>query len=178
MFWLQPAGQVLAASPAEDNPPPQITSPADEASRGKSPQEQLQKLFQQEKKNHERQKGMIDKADNAGDKLTELITRAKKNGKETKSMEKALAQFNARLGEIRLTYDQMEQVIRKHAGFDDNGKVVDAENAKKTVAEIRRGNKEIRQSLAKALKDVGQAGKKNRQNNPPRPATGPSDQTS
>jgi len=178
VFCLQPAGQVLAASPADDNAPPQNTAPVDETNPGKTPQEQLQRLFQQEKKNHEKQKDMISKADNAGDKLTELIARAKKNGKETKSMEKSLAQFNARLGEIRLTYDQMEQVIRQHAGFDDKGKVVNAENAKKTVTEIRQGNKEIRQSLVKALKDIGQAGKKNRQQNNPRPASKPSDQTS
>ncbi|NMB55670.1 MAG: hypothetical protein GYA15_13325 [Leptolinea sp.] len=178
VFCLQPAGQVLAALPADDNAPPQNTAPVDETDTGKTPQEQLQRLFQQEKKNHEKQKDVISKAENARDKLTELIARAKKNGKETKSMEKALAQFNTRLGEIRLTYDQMEQVIRQHAGFDDKGKVVNAENAKKTVVEIRQGNKEIRQSLVKALKDIGQAGKKNRQQNNPRPAAKPSDQTS
>jgi hypothetical protein len=178
ILCLQPAVSVFAMSPADDTNPPQAaplpdTSNPPKGGAGNLPQAALGKLFKQEQKNHERQQATINKADKAGSRLSELIARAKENNKNTAGLEKALADFNTRLGEIRLSYDQTGRLIKQHSGFDDQGKVTDAEKAKTTLEEIRKGNQEVRQSLTKTVKDLREAGKEYRQANPRPTATPP-----
>jgi len=172
---MQPAAQVFAVSPADDTTPTQVT-PLPEGDGSRVKQAALGKLFQVEKKNHERQQGLINKADKGANQLSELIARAKENGKDTSVLEKALADFNTKLGEIRLAYDQTGRLIKQHAGFDDQGKVTDPEIARKTVEDVRKGNQEVRQTLAQAVKALREAGQEFRKANPrpsPTPAANP-----
>jgi hypothetical protein len=172
---LQPAMQVFAMSPAEDTTPPQVT-PLPEGDGSRVKQAALGKLFQVEEKNHNRQQEMINKADKGANRLSELIARAKENGKDTAALEKALADFNTKLGEVRLAYDQTGRLIKQHAGFDDQGKVTNPEIARKTLEDVRKGNQEVRQMLAQAIKGLREAGQEFRKANPrpyPTPAVNP-----
>jgi hypothetical protein len=168
---MQPAAQVFAMSPADDITPPQVT-PLPESDGSRVKQAALAKLFQVEEKTHERQQGLINKADKGANRLSELIARAKENGKDTSNLEKALAVFNTKLGEIRLTFDQTGRLIKQHAGFDDQGKVTDPEIARKTAEDVRKGNQEVRQMLTQAVKALREAGQEFRKANP-RPSPTP-----
>lgn len=95
-----------------------------------------------------------------------MIARAKENGKDTAGLETALAEFNTTLGEARLKYDQTGRIIRQHPGFDDEGKVIEAETARTTLEEIRTGSKEVREIVGGALKSLREAGKAFREANP------------
>jgi hypothetical protein len=168
---MQPAAQVFAMSSADDTTPPQVT-PMPESDGSRAKQVALGKVFQVEEKNHERQQELINKADKGANKLSELIARAKAKGKDTAELEKALADFNTKLGEIRLAYDQTGRLIKQHAGFDDQGKVTDPEIARKTLEDVRKGNQEVRQMLAQAVKALREAGQEFRKANP-RPSLTP-----
>jgi hypothetical protein len=164
-----PAGYVFASAPADDSTPPQSTPQA-----GKKP---LDQSFKLEQKAHEHQDEMLTKAATASSKVSELIARAKSNGKDTSALEKALADFNTKIGQIRLTFDQTGKLIKEHKGFDADGKVTDRDQAMKTVEAIHKGNQDVRKSLATAVKDLRAAGEEYRKANP-RPTQKPTNQPS
>jgi hypothetical protein len=168
-FNMFPVGSVHAAYTADDATPPQPTHQAE-----KKP---LDQVFQAEQKAHERQGEMITKAVSASSKFSELIARVKSNGKDTTALEKALADFNTKIGEIRLAYDRTGKQLKDHQGFDATGKVTDREQAMKTVEAIHKGNQEVRQSLAEAVKNLKSAGEEYRKANP-RPTQKPGTQAS
>lgn len=158
VFCLQPVDQVFARPEMDDTGPPQVT-PLPEGAR-------LERLFLREHKVHEKQQETLNKAAKAGEKLSVMIARAKRNGKDTRPLEKALADFNTRMGETSLIYNQTDRLIKQHAGFDEPGKVTDPEKAGQTVREVHAGNQEVRKSLARNLKDVKDAMQQYRKANP------------
>jgi hypothetical protein len=153
-FNLIPAGSVFA----DDTTPPQPNQQAE-----KKP---LDQVFKLEQKAHDHQGDMITKAVSASSKMSELIARAKSNGKDTTALEKALADFNAKIGEIRLAFDRTGKLIKDHQGFDASGTVTDREQAVKTVDAVHKGNQEVRQSLAEAVKNLKGVGEEYRKANP------------
>jgi hypothetical protein len=157
-FNLIPAGNVFASYSADDTTPPQATPQGEKKS--------LDQVFQVEQKAHDHQGELITKAVTMSGKISELIARAKSNGKDTAALEKALSDFNTKIGEIRLAYDQTGKLIKEHKGFDAAGKVTDREQASKTVEEIHKGNQNVRRSLADAVKNLRTAGEDYRKANP------------
>ncbi len=175
-FFLLPE-TVFAMPPADDNPPLQSTLQPDDPLPPDNPEEQdenfrMGRLLEQEKRNHERQQGILNKADNAVDRISEMIAGARENGKDTQILDQAVAAFNEQLAEARLAYDRTGILIHRHEGFDDKGKVIDRETARKTVESIRDGTDSVRKILIKALQDLREAGKSYREANP-RPVTQP-----
>jgi hypothetical protein len=168
-FSLIPSGNVFASAPSDDTTPPLSTPQAD-----KKP---LDQAFKLEQKTHEHQDEMLTKAATASSKVSELIARAKSNGKDTSSLEKALADFNTKIGQIRLTFDQTGKLIKEHKGFDVDGKVTDREQAAITVDAVHKGNQDVRKSLAAVVKDLRTAGEEYRKANP-RPTQKPTTQPS
>lgn len=159
-----PARSVFASTPADDTTPP--------PSAPQSDRKPLDQAFKLEQKAHEHQQEMITKAVKDSSKLSELIARAKANGKDVGALEKALADFNTKIGEIRLEYDKTEKLIKEHNGFDNAGKVTDREKAIKTVETIHKGNESVRKELARAIKELRTAGDEFRKANP-RPTVKP-----
>jgi hypothetical protein len=166
-FNLIPAGSVFASYSADDTTPPQSTP--------QSEKKPLDQVFQAEQKAHDHQGELLTKAATASSKISELIARAKGNGKDTTALEKALADFNTKIGEIRLAYDQTGKLIKDHQGFDAAGNVTDQVQALKTVEAVHKGNQDVRQSLIAAVKDLRTAGQEYRKANP-RPTLKPNTQ--
>ncbi len=175
-FGLQPAS-VTHAMPPEDDTNPPLVAPLPDDNEGALKQAALGRVFQREQKNHERQEKAIEKAARGADRTSELIAKAKENKKNTAALEKALATFNTKLGEIRLKFDQTGKLIKQHDGFDDKGKVTDETKAKATVDAVHKGNQEVRQGLAEALEILREAGKAYREANP-KPTATPTAKTS
>lgn len=167
---LQPPGVAHGMAQAEDANPPLVSPPPDDTD-GSVKQAALGRVFKREQKAHERQEKAIEKAARGANRISELITKAKENKKDTSALEKALAAFNTKMGEIRLKFDQTDKLIKQHDGFDDKGKVTDEIKAKATVDAVHKGNLDIRQGLAEALKSLKEAGKAFREANPRPTAT-------
>jgi hypothetical protein len=171
LLFAMPPTNAYAQSPVDepgitaiDTVPDEPIPPAGQD--GKLQQAVLDRLFLRAQKNHENQEKLINQADKLGNRIAELIARAKENGKDTTALEKALTDFNGKIGEARLRYDQNGKLIKQHSGFDDAGKVTDAAAARSTLEEIRNGSKEVRQTLGEALKGLKGAGKAFREANP------------
>ncbi len=171
------SGYVSAMSKADDTPPPQTTPDTDkpllpEEMSEKARELLLTKALNREKSNHEKFENILVKADQAENRISKLIARARENGKDTEDLDQAVAEFNRQLADARLAYDRAGNLIRRHEGFDDSFKVTDMEQAKDTVEEIREVNREVRQILTRAMKTLRDAGEVFREENP-RPSTQP-----
>ena len=108
---LMPAAPVYASSPADTAIPPQGTP------QGDGPKKPLDEVFVAQQKAHDHQQEMISKAENGSGKISELIARAKENGKNTADLEKALADFNTRIGEVRLGIRPDRQTAQRSQRF-------------------------------------------------------------
>ncbi len=168
-FSLSPAGSVFASAPADDTTPPPSAPQGD--------RKPLDQAFKLEQKAHEHQEEMITKAVKGSSRLSELIARAKANGKDTTSLEKALADFNTKIGGIRFDYDKTGKLINEHNGFDADGMVTDRVQAATTVESVRKGNQIVRKGLTEAVKNLHTAGEEFRMANP-RPTQIPAAQPS
>ncbi|MBL8045338.1 MAG: hypothetical protein JNL09_02300 [Anaerolineales bacterium] len=102
-------------------------------------------------------------------KVQELIDRAKADGKDVSALEAALATFKASLADAQAAHDEAVNILRTHAGFDDNGQVTDKEQAKETVKSAAEALKEARQILREAEKTLRQAIREWRAANQPTP---------
>jgi len=177
MLIATPTAKAYAQSPVDEALPPVVDTLPDEPTppEGEGARFQqggLERLFKLAQRNHNNQERLINQADKMGNRIAELIARAKENGKNTAALETALTAFNEKIGEARLKYDQTGRLVKLHAGFDDAGKVTDAAAAKTTLEGIRTGSKEVRQTLGEALKGLKGAGKAFREANPKPTPTG------
>lgn len=103
-------------------------------------------------------------------KVQQLIDRAKAEGKDTSALEAALAAFRASLADAQAKHDEAANILRTHAGFDDNGQVTDKELAKRTLESAGQALKEAHQilrdaehALKVAIREWRQANRPNRQ---------------
>jgi hypothetical protein len=73
---------------------------------------------------------------NAGkhaDRIDQLIARLQSNGKDTAALEQAVAAFRAGIAQARTEWQAASATLTTHAGFDDTGKVTDADQARATL---------------------------------------------
>jgi hypothetical protein len=66
-------------------------------------------------------------------KLDTLIAKLKAKGQDTSALEKAVAAFRASLGKARAEWQAAKDTLATHAGFDDTGKVTNADQARATL---------------------------------------------
>jgi hypothetical protein len=164
MMMALPVPNVFAAG-KYDPPPP---------SNAIIPNERLEKIWAHELKIYARLGRIYDRTDTFVEKLQALIDRAAKNGKDVSAVQAALNAFEAALKDAHPIYESAKGIINSHQGFDENGKVTDAERAKETVKEMGDKLKEIRAAMGgtgKALKEAIQAFRE--ANKPPPTQTAP-----
>ncbi len=145
----------LAALPAtsvfaqDENPPiTQVTN------------EQLEKAWARQLKLYENLGKVFEDADSQFPRAQELIDKASANGRDVSAIRSALDAFSAALETSRPIYASLKGLITLHAGFDVNGKVTDAEQAKATVQEVRAKLQELKTSMGgtgKALREAVKA---------------------
>ncbi|MEO7840490.1 MAG: hypothetical protein ABIU06_14175 [Anaerolineales bacterium] len=145
-----PFGGVSAAG--EYDP---ITPPTGEISN-----ERLEQVWARQLRIYER----MGRTDEFVEKAQNLIDRAKENGKDVSSVQAALDAFETALTDARPIYESARGIVNSHQGFDDDGKVTDAEKARETVKALGEKMKEIKaamhgtgKSLREALKAFRQA---------------------
>ena len=102
-------------------------------------------------------------------KFQKRIDKAAENGKDVTALQAALDAFEAALKSSKPVYDSMEAIVNAHNGFDAEGKVADAAQAKSTVQALGAKLKEVKSSMDGTGKALREAFKAFREaNKPPR----------
>ena len=90
-------------------------------------------------------------------KFQARIDKAAENGKDVTALQAALDAFESALKSGEPIYDSMSIIVNAHQGFDTNGKVTDAEQARSTLKEMRAKMKELKSAMngtGKALREA------------------------
>jgi len=72
-------------------------------------------------------------ADQHAGKLDQLIAKLKAKGQETTVLEQAVAAFRTDIAHARAEWQAAEAILATHAGFDNDGKVTNADQARATL---------------------------------------------
>jgi hypothetical protein len=155
-----PFVSVYAAGENDPTPPPQ----------GQISNERLERVWARQLRIYER----MGRTDEFVVKVQKLIDRAKANGKDISGVQATLDAFKAALKDAHPIYESVKGIINSHQGFDSNGKVTDAEQAKETVKAMHEKFKEIREVMNGTGKALREAIKAFREANPrPQPTLTP-----
>jgi hypothetical protein len=142
VFAALPVTSVFAQ---EENPPKELTN------------EQLEKVWAKQLQVYEKLSKVFDDSTPRLDKAQELIDKAAAKGKDTTAVQTALNAFVAAVEKSRSVYEDIQPLITAHAGFDSNGNVIDAIQAKATVQEVRAKLQALKTSMGgtgKALREA------------------------
>jgi multidrug efflux pump subunit AcrA (membrane-fusion protein) len=72
-------------------------------------------------------------ADLYAGKIDGLITKLKAKGRDTAALEQAVAAFRTDIAQARAEWQAAEAILATHAGFDNDGKVTNADQARATL---------------------------------------------
>lgn len=154
------AALALAAIPAssayaaDENPPATVN-------------EKLEKMWARVLKVYERTGKAFEDTDAHIARFQGMIDKAADKGKDVSDLQAALDAYEAALTTTRPQYEALGAVIAAHAGFDADGKVTDAEQAKATLKEVREQMKAIKESMGGTFKALREAVKAFREANKP-----------
>ncbi|MCJ7433392.1 MAG: hypothetical protein MUO77_07895 [Anaerolineales bacterium] len=140
---------------------------------GEPSNERLEKIWAREMQFYERLGKVFDNIDAAFEKAQGLIDRASAKGKDVSAVQAALDAFKVSVKTTRPAYEGLNGIVNSHQGFDDTGKVTDAEKAKATVQEMGAKLKEIRSLMGETGKVLREAVRAFRDAN--KPTTAPDD---
>lgn len=162
-------GLFLAAFPARtvsaQTPTPE---PKGQQMDGKRVDARLERIFKAQQRALERQAVHFERVAKAVDRVQALITRAKANGRDTSLIEAALEKFKAKVAEAKKAHDAAAATLKTHAGFSNDGKVVDRTQARETIKTAHEQLRSVRQIFAGMWKALHEAIKAWRQANPPK----------
>lgn len=137
------------------------------SAQGELTNEKLEEIWARVVGAHERLGKAFEDADGRIAKLQGMIDKAAANGKDVAQLQAALDAYEAALTAARPQYEALSGLISAHAGFDANGKVTDAEQAKETLKEAREQLKAIKEAMGGTFKTLREAIKAFREANKP-----------
>jgi len=164
------AALVFAATPvpnayAQDGNPP----------KGELTPIRLEQVWARELKAYERLGRVFADIDHTVARLQARLDLAAQNGRDVTRLQAALDAFKAAMTSARPAYEEMSGLVSSHLGFDSNGKVVDAPQARSTVRELGLKLDEIKSSMGGTGRALHQALKAFREVRRPVPAPTASD---
>ena len=119
--------------------------------------EKLERIWARQLKAYERLGKAIDGSDAFIEKVQARIDKAAENGKDVTALQAALDAFEAAVKDAHPLYESTKGIINSHRGFDESGKVTDAEQARETVKEMHDALKDIKSAMGgtgKALREA------------------------
>ncbi|MEW6404353.1 MAG: hypothetical protein AB1649_21345 [Chloroflexota bacterium] len=134
VFAALPVTSVFAADDPS-TPEPEISN------------EKLEQIWARQLKTYERLGKAFDRSDEFIAGVQALIDKAAENGKDVSAVQAALDAFEAAVKKAHPLYESTKGIVNSHQGFDENGKVTDAEKARETVAEMREALQEIKDAM-------------------------------
>lgn len=137
---------VALAAPAEQ------ATPAQTAPRvAKDGHPLLERLYQWELKILQQQQTRLDKAGTVASRAQAFIDKQKEEGKDVGALQGVLAKFNEALVAAKSQRDSAQGILNAHAGFDNNGKVTDVEQARQTPRTAGKAERDCHRTLAQGL---------------------------
>lgn len=104
--------------------------------------ELLEKAFQRQKKAIENIGKQIEKSDDLREKAQARINELKNEGRDVPVLDNLLKRYDETIADIKAGYQEIQETLSAHKGFDDAGKVIDAklgwETVKGLTAEVRK----------------------------------------
>ncbi len=122
-----PLTGVSAAGQADPTPPAQGQGIGNE---------RLERIWARMNRLFERLGKAFDKSDGLEDKAERMIARLKEAGEPTAELEAALKAYQEAAKKAHPIYESCKGIINSHKGFDKDGKVTDAEQARETIKDL------------------------------------------
>ena len=146
----------VSAAGESDSPAPQ----------GEVTNERLEKIWARQLRLYEKIGKGYDRSDAFVEKVQMLIDKAGANGKDVAAVQAALDAFDQAMKEAHPVYESAKGIINSHQGFDNDGKVTDAEKARETVKAMGEKLKEIKEAMNGTGRALHEAIKAFREANP------------
>ena len=146
----------VSAAALNDPKPPQ----------GQVSSERLERVWARQLRLYEKLGKGYDRSDTFVERVQELIDKAGANGKDVSAVQSALDAFEKALKDAHPVYESGKGIVNSHQGFDNDGKVTDAEKAKETVQVMGEKLKEIKDAMGGTGKALHEALKAFREANP------------
>ncbi len=119
--------------------------------------ERLEQIWARQLRRYERLGKAFEDTDAHIARFQRMIDKAAENGKDVSALQAALDAYESALIAAQPTYDHIGGIVNSHQGFDENGKVEDAELAKSTVEQMRMKMQEIKSTMGDSFKALREA---------------------
>lgn len=114
----------------------------------------LEKAFQKQKQAVENISKQIEKSDELREKTLTRITELKNQGSEVPILEDILKRFDDTITAIEARYQKIQENVSEHKGFDEAGKVIDAQLGWETVKGLTAEIRKIQQVFYKVRRNI------------------------
>jgi hypothetical protein len=163
ILLVLPAVTVAAAAPDATVTP----ATGNQTNQPSNLNQRLENVYQREQTTLTSQGNILSRLNTITSKAQNVITRLNHRGLDTSSLEQALAAFQGQILTGQTYYNHANTILSTHAGFDNNGMVVDPALARTTLQSAHQDFVSFRQTLLAALKNLRQTIKEFRQANRP-----------
>jgi hypothetical protein len=153
LVLIVPAGTAKADAPTPTPLLPQVQP----AGQGKATPANLENAYQKELQALKTQDNNLTKVDTILGKADTFLTLLKNKGRDVDILQTILGLFKQDLATATGFHDKATQILNAHAGFDNNGIVIDQAQALVTVRSARDKLVEARLTLKGGIADVRQA---------------------
>ncbi len=99
----------------------------------------------------------LDQANKTATNTQSFIDKQKSNGKDTSKVEAALGDFKTAITSAQGSFDSAKSTLDARAGFDGNGQVTDAAQARGTLQTVAKAFQQMNQTLGQAGRVLRQA---------------------
>lgn len=131
----------------------------------------LERGLQEARQRLSRQDQRLNWANDHAARIDAMIAKLKAKGKDTAALEQAVAAFRSKIGEARQQWEAAKALLANPAGFDAQGKVTNADQARNSLQQGRDAMNKVTETAKTAYRDLRKAvetfRKANREANPP-----------
>ena len=147
---------VVAAMPASAAYAAPGTPPAP-GQPGAVRNERLEQAYQREQAWLSQQQDNLNKMNSIAERVQQFITTQRDKGKDVSALQAALATFKSQIAAAQASHTTAANVLSAHLGFDANGKVTDAAQARQTLLDARQSLRDAHNVMRQAVLDLHRA---------------------
>ncbi len=147
---------VMAASPITSAYAAPGTPPA-QGQSAETRNARLEQAYQREQEWLSKQQDNLVKMNTLADKVQQFITTQQGKGKDVTALQAALATFQAQIATAQASHTTAANVLNTHLGFDANGKVTNAVEARQTLLDARQSLRDAHLVMRQAVNDLHRA---------------------
>lgn len=109
--------------------------------------ERLERIWERMNRRYERFGIFLEKSAGLVERADKMIERLRELGESTNELEAALAAFKDAVKNVHPIYESGKGILNSHKGFDSDGRVTDAAQAKDTIKDLGAKLKEIHNTM-------------------------------